>query len=70
MNDQKIALLTDSCADIAPKLLKKYDIFMVPLQIKFSDGDYLDGRHPEKVEFTSAIEEDLLRRDFTVNAMA
>ncbi|MBQ8144198.1 MAG: DegV family protein [Butyricicoccus sp.] len=43
MNDQKIALLTDSCADISPKLLKKYDIFMVPLQIKFSDGDYLDG---------------------------
>lgn len=43
MNDQKIALLTDSCADILPKLLKKYDIFMVPLQIKFSDGDYLDG---------------------------
>lgn len=43
MNDQKIALLTDSCADIPAKLLKKYDIFMVPLQIKFSDGDYLDG---------------------------
>ena len=43
MNDQKIALLTDSCADIPAKLLKKYDIFMVPLQIKFSDGDFLDG---------------------------
>ena len=34
------------------------------------DGDYLDGRHPEQVLFTSAIEEDLQRRDFTVNAMA
>ena len=43
-----------------------------PLEITTfrKDGDYLDGRHPEKVEFTSAIEEDLLRRDFTVNAMA
>ena len=43
MNPQKIALLTDSCADIPSKLLKKYDIFMVPLQLHFSDGDYLDG---------------------------
>ena len=43
MNPQRIALLTDSCADIPAKLLKKYDIFMVPLQLHFSDGDYLDG---------------------------
>ncbi len=29
-----------------------------------------DARHPDSVEFVSTIEEDLLRRDFTVNAMA
>ncbi len=34
------------------------------------DGDYKDGRHPETVTFTSYIEEDLARRDFTVNAIA
>ena len=34
------------------------------------DGDYLDHRRPESVFFTSSLEEDLLRRDFTVNAMA
>ena len=34
------------------------------------DGDYLDGRHPDKVEFTSSIEEDLSRRDFTINSIA
>ena len=34
------------------------------------DGDYLDGRRPESVSFTGRIEEDLARRDFTVNAMA
>lgn len=34
------------------------------------DGEYLDGRHPENVEFTSSLEEDLKRRDFTINAMA
>lgn len=34
------------------------------------DGDYSDGRHPDQVAFTSHIEKDLARRDFTVNAMA
>jgi tRNA nucleotidyltransferase (CCA-adding enzyme) len=34
------------------------------------DGDYLDARHPESVAFTTSLEEDLSRRDFTVNAMA
>ncbi len=34
------------------------------------DGEYEDGRHPASVEFTSNLEEDLKRRDFTINAMA
>jgi tRNA nucleotidyltransferase (CCA-adding enzyme) len=34
------------------------------------DGDYLDCRHPDGVSFTASLEEDLARRDFTVNAMA
>lgn len=34
------------------------------------DGKYADNRHPEQVEFTDSIEDDLSRRDFTVNAMA
>lgn len=34
------------------------------------DGDYLDNRHPDHVEFTGSLREDLARRDFTVNAIA
>ena len=34
------------------------------------DGEYTDSRHPDSVSFTRSIEEDLSRRDFTVNAMA
>ncbi|MCL2284875.1 MAG: CCA tRNA nucleotidyltransferase [Firmicutes bacterium] len=34
------------------------------------DGEYLDSRRPETVEFVSSIEEDLSRRDFTMNAIA
>ena len=34
------------------------------------DGKYEDGRHPTEVTFTRNLKEDLLRRDFTINAMA
>lgn len=34
------------------------------------DGVYKDNRHPEGVTFVSSVEDDLARRDFTVNAMA
>lgn len=34
------------------------------------ESGYSDSRHPDKVEFTDLIEEDLSRRDFTVNAIA
>ena len=35
-----------------------------------TEGGYTDNRHPEWVKFVPSIEEDLARRDFTVNAMA
>lgn len=35
-----------------------------------TEADYADRRHPDKVEFTPSLEEDLKRRDFTINAMA
>ena len=34
------------------------------------DGEYADNRHPKEVIFTANLKEDLLRRDFTINAMA
>lgn len=34
------------------------------------DGEYEDARHPKEVIFTANLEEDLKRRDFTINAMA
>ena len=34
------------------------------------DGAYRDNRHPDSVTFGTSIEEDLARRDFTVNAIA
>ena len=34
------------------------------------ESGYSDHRHPDRVEFTTELTEDLSRRDFTVNAMA
>lgn len=34
------------------------------------EGKYTDKRHPDEVKFAKTIEEDLSRRDFTVNALA
>ena len=34
------------------------------------DGDYADNRHPVSVTFSKKLQDDLSRRDFTVNAMA
>jgi putative nucleotidyltransferase with HDIG domain len=35
-----------------------------------TESDYRDGRRPGRVDYTATIEEDLSRRDFTMNAMA
>lgn len=35
-----------------------------------TESDYSDGRHPDKVNYAATIEEDLSRRDFTMNAIA
>ena len=35
-----------------------------------TEENYKDGRHPEKLEWAESIEDDLSRRDFTINALA
>ena len=35
-----------------------------------TEGSYADNRHPDSVVFVDRVEEDLARRDFTINAMA
>ena len=35
-----------------------------------NDCGYSDGRHPDKVKYSNNLKDDLVRRDFTINAMA
>ncbi len=46
------------------------DRFSAEITTYRSDGIYEDGRHPKQVTFSGTLEEDLSRRDFTMNAIA
>lgn len=56
MTPKKIALLTDSCADLPRQLVEEHHIFVVPLRIRCRDGEYADG-----VDITPADVYDRLR---------
>ncbi len=43
MRTEKIALLTDSCADIPVEVARKNHIYVVPFTITFDEGSYQDG---------------------------
>lgn len=43
MKPNKIALLTDSCADLSRDLMEEYHIHAIPLRICCQDGEYADG---------------------------
>lgn len=47
-----------------------YGVLSVEATTFRTESGYSDGRHPDAVSFASTIEEDLSRRDFTINAMA
>lgn len=74
INKQKIALLTDSCADIPQALLRRYDIYVVPLKLIFSDGEYADGvditpdevyrRLPQEIPKTTLPSGDMVEQAF------
>jgi len=65
-----------SCFDNVKNTGKKYgtvtviiDSFKYEVTTYRFDGDYKDGRRPEEVTFSKKLEEDLERRDFTINAL-
>ena len=43
MTPKKIALLTDSCVDLSPDVLRQHHIYTIPMRILCKDGEYLDG---------------------------
>jgi len=48
----------------------KSEFFLFEITPFRKESNYTDNRHPEKIEWAKTVEEDLARRDFTINAMA
>jgi uncharacterized protein len=52
-----IALVTDSCCDLAPVLLDRYQIHIVPIQLNFGDSQYLDKATITPDQFYQMLDE-------------
>ncbi|MCR8641369.1 HD domain-containing protein [Paenibacillus sp. N1-5-1-14] len=74
--EEVIATFTDEIFKVIPTGLKHGTLTVVYGDEHFEittyriDGEYSDGRRPDKIKFTNSIMEDLSRRDFTINAIA
>jgi len=63
--NNKFGTVTVINKDTKDETLKNIEITTYRIEAKYSDK-----RHPDKIEFTLRLEDDLARRDFTINAMA
>lgn len=57
-----VGVVNDGVEDMSLKLIE-----ITPYR---KEGKYSDNRHPDSVSFSKSLEEDLERRDFTINALA
>jgi len=62
--DNKFGTVTVLTGSKDPKLK---EIEITPYRV---DEKYTDKRHPDRIRWAKTIEEDLARRDFTINALA
>jgi len=58
-----------SCTPDAQETLAPSQVVVTEVATFRSDGVYSDGRHPDAVRYTTSAEEDVRRRDFTINGL-
>ncbi len=64
-----VVLVPDPNPPQAATAVKSYHAGMIEVATFRSDVSYSDGRHPDEVRYTKSPEEDVQRRDFTINGM-
>lgn len=65
--NNKFGTVTIPISNIKNKISNNLLIEITPFR---KESEYKDNRHPNKIEWAKTIEEDLARRDFTINAIA
>jgi poly(A) polymerase len=63
-----VVLVAKAAAD-RPATDEKPEFILTEVATFRSDGAYSDGRHPDAVQYTQTAEEDVRRRDFTINGL-
>lgn len=53
---EKVKVFTDSCSDLPDKILKEYNIKMIPTPVHFGAKDYLDRENLSPTEFYNKLE--------------
>lgn len=59
MNQEKIALLVDSCIDVPAELVEQYKMYTIPLKIIYSEREYSDGVDITADEVYSRLEQEI-----------
>lgn len=59
MNNQKIALLVDTCIDVPKSIVEQYNMYTIPLKIIYKDREYSDGVDITAEEVYGRIKEEV-----------
>ena len=59
MNEQKIAVLVDSCCDVPQEHVERYGMYVIPLKIIYSNAEYLDGINITPQEVYRGLEKEV-----------
>ncbi len=62
--------VSQETADIYRKIKRLESIAHIEVTPYRIESEYSDNRHPDQITFSDSLEQDLMRRDFTINAMA
>ena len=68
-NDDKIGVSQETQKELEKKLVSYETLKNIEITPYRVESGYSDNRHPDKIEFAEKLEDDLSRRDFTINSL-
>lgn len=67
---RKNSVSQETLANLEKELVIRETLKNIEITPYRTESNYSDNRHPDKIDFSNKIEDDLSRRDFTINALA